>query len=248
MGVQLGSPTAVPPISFLPWRKISMKKDYTHIIVVLDKSGSMANKAGEVVMSFNKFLADQKELPGEATFSLVQFNHNVDCSPHQFFTLEKDINENSSHNFVNIQDAAPLTESDYRPTGWTALLDALGTTIDATGHALSRMKEECRPDKVIVCIITDGAENHSKEYTQLQIKEKIAVQQKKYNWQFVFIGAGIDTFTVAEQGLGIVMHCSMPASAIGARGMSATSEAVKSYRSGGADVLRSNYIKPKTIQ
>ena len=42
-----------------------MKKDYTHIAVVLDRSGSMQNMVSDVVGGFNKFVEDQKKEKGE---------------------------------------------------------------------------------------------------------------------------------------------------------------------------------------
>jgi uncharacterized protein YegL len=207
-----------------------MQKDYTHIVIVLDKSGSMAPRAKEVIQEFNKFIEEQKKLPGRATLTLVQFNHNYEVS----------------HTLVDVQTAPELTADSYRPTGWTALLDALGWAIDATGQGLSLMKEEDRPDKVIFCIITDGEENRSKEYRYSQVREKITIQNRDYNWQFIFIGAGVDTFNVAERNLGISMHISVDADARGiAKGLREMTNSIGTYRTGGDDALRANYIKPK---
>ena len=52
-----------------------MKKGYTDITVVLDRSGSMEKIKGDTIGSFNQFLADQKSVVGQATMTLVQFNN-----------------------------------------------------------------------------------------------------------------------------------------------------------------------------
>jgi hypothetical protein len=67
---------------------------------------------------------------------------------------------------------------------------------------LSRIDEADRPSKVIVLIITDGEENSSEEYTDRQIKDMVKHQQEVYNWQFLFFGANIDSFSTAD-ALGI---------------------------------------------
>ena len=48
--------------------------------------------------------------------------------------------------------------------------------------------EEDRPDKTMVVIMTDGAENNSREYSASKIKEMIKHQEEKYSWEFVYMG------------------------------------------------------------
>jgi uncharacterized protein YegL len=206
-----------------------MKKGYTHITIVLDKSGSMMSKQKEVIQGFNDFIDKQRAMPGEATLSLVVFNQECACPIP----------------FGRIQSIYHITEATYRPEGWTALLDALGWAIDETGRVLSLMKEEDRPEKVIFCILTDGEENHSKEYKLHQVKEMVLHQQQVYKWEFIFVGAGIDAFTSADR-LGIQLAHGVPATTRGvAQAMSIMSVATSDYRSGGSDALRANYIQPK---
>jgi hypothetical protein len=81
----------------------------------------------------------------------------------------------------------------------TALFDALGTIIQKTGERLARIPESERPARVVFVIITDGAENSSREYTSNQIKEIIQHQSEAYNWQFVYLGANQDSFASASQ-------------------------------------------------
>ena len=83
------------------------------------------------------------------------------------------------------------------------MLDAIGTTVDSVGNRLANTPEQERPYKVIVAIMTNGYENASQEYNKAQIKQKIEHQQEKYDWTFMFIGAGIDAITEGSS-LGIM--------------------------------------------
>lgn len=91
----------------------------------------------------------------------------------------------------------PLDRSTYRPRGTTALLDAVGKTVDDVGHRPANMAEEKRFDKVIVAIFTDGAESSSNKYKLSQVKEKITHQKAVYKWDFIFLAANQDAFQEA---------------------------------------------------
>ncbi len=55
-------------------RRHAMKQDYTHITVILDRSGSMESIRDDTTGGFNAFLEEQKAEPGQATLTLVQFD------------------------------------------------------------------------------------------------------------------------------------------------------------------------------
>ena len=156
-----------------------MKKDYSHIVVIIDRSGSMAGLQDEVIGGFNNFLKDQKEVPGTATMTLVQFDDQYEVN----------------YDFVDIQSVPDLNKDTYQPRGMTAMYDAIGKTINSVGAKLAAMDESERPEKVIVMIQTDGYENASQEFTQETIKSMIEEQKNKYSWEFVFLGANIDAVT-----------------------------------------------------
>ena len=161
-------------------------RDAADITFVLDKSGSMDYIKSDTIGGFNSFLDEQKKVPKPAVFTLVQFDSNYS------FVTEA----------VNIQDVKPLNDELYKPGGYTALLDAIGTAISRTGSRLAAMAEADRPDKVIFVVLTDGYENASAEYTKERIKDMIDEQSSKYNWQFMFLGANQDAIMTAA-GLGI---------------------------------------------
>lgn len=156
-----------------------MRNDLTDITMVLDKSGSMNDCRTDAQGGLNAFIKDQKELPGEALLTLVQFD--------------------TTYQFVH--RAKPIKEVPYcylHPGGGTALLDAVGRAIIDTGDRLRQMPEKDRPGLVCFVIITDGQENSSREFTRSKIREMIQHQQDKYNWKFTFLGANQDAFAEGQ--------------------------------------------------
>lgn len=162
------------------------KENFTSINVIIDESGSMQGLAHDTIGSFNQFLAEQKEVPGEAAFTLCTFN----------------VDYRLVHDFIKLGTVPVLDNTVYRPSGGTALLDAVGTTIDSVGAKLAAMPEDERPSKVIFLIITDGEENQSHTFTKEQIRAKVEHQREAYKWEFVFIGANVDAFHEG-QALGV---------------------------------------------
>lgn len=155
----------------------------TDITVILDKSGSMEVRRSDAIGGFNALVDDQKIQPGTAALSLVQFDTRYEVS----FTGKAPI------------DVPALTMETYAPSGGTALLDAMGKTIHATGRRLAAMPEADRPGKVIVVIITDGEENSSREFTYPQVNEMIGHQRDVYKWEFIFVGTNQDAIASAAK-------------------------------------------------
>lgn len=153
-----------------------MRNDLSDITVVLDRSGSMASCRADAEGGLNEFVRKQKELPGEALFTLVQFDNHYEFV-HKGLPIKL------------------VPDCKLEPRGGTALNDALGRAISETGERLRGMPEKDRPGLVVFVVITDGEENSSHEYTKGRIKEMIEHQQKVYNWKFTFLGANIDAFT-----------------------------------------------------
>ncbi len=158
-----------------------MNDNLSEIICIIDRSGSMDAIASDAIGGFNAFLSDQKKQPGEAAFTLALFNDGYELV----------------HDNVDIQNVADLNENTYRPGGTTALLDAVGRTIDAVGVRLAQTPEAQRPGKVIVAILTDGLENASSDYSSSRIAEMIKHQQDAYSWEFIFLAANQDALATA---------------------------------------------------
>lgn len=154
-----------------------MKQNHTDITIILDRSGSMASVAEDTIGGFNRFLDDQRKVPGSANITLHQFDH-------EFETVMKG---------EDIQKAKSLTGETFVPRGSTALLDAIGRGIGETGSRLGSDPAQ----KVVFVIITDGHENASQEYTPTKVHEMIEHQRTKYAWEFVFLGANQDAIKAA---------------------------------------------------
>lgn len=163
-----------------------MKKGLTLLVFVMDRSGSMSSIITDSIGGFNTLIEQQKadclKEGNTAKVTLVKFNNQVE----------------SICNYEDIDKVLPLTGNIFFASGSTSLIDAACATIVNTGHTLSELSEEERPEKVLFTIITDGEENTSKEYTLAKLKEMISVQEKDYNWIFNFIGANIDSFDTAN--------------------------------------------------
>lgn len=154
----------------------------TEICVILDESGSMLDVLDDTIGGFNKFLDDQQKIKGKVNLSVYKFNTNYEnicfCE--------------------DIQNVKKLNKNNYIPGGLTALLDAVGRGINDISTDISKRKEKDKPDKLLFVIITDGAENSSKEYNFKQIKEIIKKKEKEDNWEFLFLGVNLDNFNDAR--------------------------------------------------
>ena len=160
-----------------------MKKDATELVFLLDKSGSMAGLESDTIGGYNAMLEKQKKEAGEATVTTVLFNHQYELL----------------HDRINVRGIAPITERDYEVGGTTALLDAIGSTIQKIGNVQKRTNEAERAGKVLVVITTDGMENASCEYTYEKIKSMIEHQKVHFGWEFIFLGANIDAISTAAK-------------------------------------------------
>lgn len=158
------------------------RPDSCAIAVVLDRSGSMRSIRDATIEGFNEFLAAQKAVPGEAALTLAQFDHEYDIV----------------HDAAPLANVEPLNTTTYVPRGSTALLDAIGRTIDGLGKRLAAMPEHNRPSRIIVAIMTDGLENASQTFTRARIFEMITHQRERYSWQFMFLGADQDAIAIGR--------------------------------------------------
>lgn len=160
-----------------------MNPNLVEIAFVLDRSGSMEALREQAITGFNHFLSDQAKEPGDVRLTLVLFDDEylvpVDALP--------------------LREVVPLNAATYVPRNSTALLDAIGRTIDQLGKRLAATPEPERPGQVMVAILTDGLENASTRYTWKDVAARIRHQQEKYNWRFLFLGANQDAIATAAR-------------------------------------------------
>lgn len=152
--------------------------DITSIVFVFDKSGSMSSLGDEPIQSLNSFYTIQKDSGIHFKSTLLLFNNNVEFV----------------HQNLDGNDVPVLEKRDYIPSGMTSLLDAIGKGIE--------YQKTQTLNNVIFVILTDGLENSSTEYNSTQIRDLINEMETNHSWQFIYLGANQDAFSVG-QNLGI---------------------------------------------
>lgn len=157
-------------------------KTTTHYVLIMDASGSMSNARMETLNAINEQIENcriiSREMEGQSIrISLSLFNSDV-----------KKVYANQEPQKTNL-----LRINDYRPDGYTALLDAVGMSIKDTEAII-------KPgDDVIMLILTDGQENSSQFFTFRQIAQEIERLKATEKWTFSFMGADIDAWDLASR-------------------------------------------------
>lgn len=158
---------------------MSYKADIT---VVLDRSGSMQSIREDTIGGLNAFFADQKKEEGNDIISMIQFDNAYEIV----------------FECVELEHVVDITEETFVPRGGTALLDAMGRTINTTKARLDALDEDKKPEKVIFIIITDGNENASREFTREQVFSMVTERTEKSDWHFIYLGANQDAIAVGR--------------------------------------------------
>lgn len=142
------------------------------VTFVLDRTGSMAIRRAETILGFNSWMEEMEKFPGDVVFTLIQFD-------------SISIDFQYQHKLLTAADPLRLNEELYLPRSWTPLYDAIGKAITATEKYL----EEESDVSVLIVVMTDGLENHSREWTLEGIKASIE-EKTKTGWTFTYLGAG----------------------------------------------------------
>ena len=184
----------------------------TEILVITDRSGSMNSIRNDVIGGYNAFIDEQRAVPGEAKVTYTQFD-----------TVYEVV-----YAGVPIAIAPRLTLDTFVPRGSTALHDAIGRTLNEQG---ARIAAEKWADLVIVCVLTDGGENASREYSLERVKE-MTQHAEAAGWKFVYVAANQDAFASASAlGMKGAIAQNFVASSVGTQAAYAsTSASVRSLR------------------
>ena len=157
------------------------KNELVEVVFIMDRSGSMSGLEEDTIGGFNAMLEKQKKESGNIIWSTVLFDHISEVV----------------HDRVPVDKVKELDSDTYYVRGSTALLDAVGGAIHHIGNVHKYAREEDRPTKTLFVITTDGMENSSVIFDYRRVKRMIEKQQKKYGWEFIFLGANIDAVGVA---------------------------------------------------
>ncbi|MBQ3008091.1 MAG: hypothetical protein IJD80_00755 [Oscillospiraceae bacterium] len=158
------------------------KTNLTEIVFILDRSGSMSGLEKDTIGGFNSLIEKQKKEEGQAYISTVLFDGRSEVL----------------HDRVPLDKISPMTDREYYVRGSTALLDAIGGAIHHIGNVHKYAREEDRPDRTLFIITTDGMENSSRVYSAEKVKAMIERRKKKFDWEFLFLGANIDAVGTAS--------------------------------------------------
>ncbi len=149
-------------------------QEVTHVIFILDRSGSMSDKVKDVLGGVNSLIAELKKEPGACGVSYVRFDTEVELV----------------WNDLPLKRVPGLTKAEYVPRGGTALLDAVGMTLGAINSIPTH--------RYIVNVFTDGEENSSREWTNEKVRALIADKENEGNWTFGFFGCGIEMWAQVQ--------------------------------------------------
>ena len=145
-------------------------EDEMDLFFILDRSGSMSGSERDTINGFNAFIEKQAVKKQNIRVTTILFDDK-----YQVLYSRKPISE-----------VEALTEKEYYVRGCTALLDSIGKTVNSYKNEVGSA----------MCIITsDGYENASREYDRDQIRRII----ENCGWEFVFIGADIDSYAEASR-------------------------------------------------
>ncbi|MFM7193253.1 MAG: hypothetical protein ACKOYP_00520 [Bacteroidota bacterium] len=160
-------------------------KTYYHLI--LDRSGSMASCWDMTLHGFKAQIdAIRSAASGhpdqEIMFSTCLFNQNLE--------FPGGINSIRSGEFPSIHHIVP--------SGYTALMDAIGESIERIEFAASN-ELASRSASVVMVILTDGHENASRRFDSSAIQREMDRTRASGLWTFNFIGADLDVSELADR-------------------------------------------------
>lgn len=146
------------------------KRPITHVLMIIDMSGSMWDLAGDVRGGYNAYL---EGLAGND----IRYRVTTTVFDTEFISLNV---------ATKLKDTPRLNSDNYFPRGSTALLDAVGKTISEF-EAKTQLAED---ERVLVVVQTDGLENASREFSAERIAEMVEARERTDRWLFVYLGAG----------------------------------------------------------
>ena len=159
-----------------------MSTNYTEIVYILDRSGSMGGLEADTIGGFNSMMDRQKKTGEKALVSTVLFDNESEVL----------------HDRIPLDEVGTMTDKEYYVRGCTALLDAVGGAIHHIGNVHKYARAEDVPEHTIFVITTDGMENASHRFGRAEVRQMVERQKARYGWEFLFLGANMDAIAAAE--------------------------------------------------
>jgi hypothetical protein len=139
--------------------------------IVLDESGSMYPTRNATINSLKTFQKEQQDSNNpNSPFVIHTFNNDIDLRFNQYLCND-------------------ISLMKYKPSGGTALYDAIQIAINHANNVINNMED--KPLTTSIIIITDGHENSSTN-CNLEIIKLLFSKYKELGWNFIFLGANQD--------------------------------------------------------
>lgn len=154
------------------------------IVIILDESGSMSDIKNQMIKSINDLIKEQRTIKGRpATLTLIKFNDRIDR------TIKN----------KKLEQVELLSSNDYKPSGSTALFDAIGSTVNWFRYE----------SDVLMVIVTDGLENASKDYNKSMVNQMLEEKKVHRNWSYVYLSNNLENSGQGlSMGIGTNEFCS----------------------------------------
>lgn len=123
--------------------------DTAYVCLVVDRSGSMQSTRQDAQGGLDSFVDAFKSNP-DVVIELIEFDDRIDVA-------------------VPAVAASAWPGYTLTPRGSTALLDAVAHGVTRTGDYIDKHA----PAKSVLCVITDGGENASREFSKEKVTELI---------------------------------------------------------------------------
>ena len=164
-----------------------------YIYGIIDRSGSMIGKELDTIGGINAVI-DQLKI------------NNTENDNIKVFLKLFDHEQTILWDGIDISNVIPLSRDQYIPRGGTALLDAIGDTLNYLINEKDKDKELF--DSAIVYITTDGLENQSRRHNQHTITSLITKAENNYNINVIYLAANQDAIMEASK-IGIPAYRAM---------------------------------------
>jgi len=171
------------------------RTDYTAIMLLVDRSGSMATIKTAAESGINEFITSMCDAEDKRTIRIAQFDWDYTGGDSRGGRMRYDT-------LCESVDPSQVPPFVLDPKGATPLLDAMGTAITEFASELAAMPKDEQPGVVVFAVMTDGIENASREYTAAQIREMVTKRETESGWQILYLGANQDAFATGSE-LGI---------------------------------------------
>lgn len=158
------------------------------IHAIVDMSGSMNGKQKDTI---GGLMANLDELK-----SNLEEDYNINYSIKYFDDKEELVLKSTNLTTLTDEQLSNIY-GKYKPRGQTALLDALGNSINY--FVSKKLLNNGSFDSCIIYVTTDGLENCSKNYNYQTISEMIKNAEENQNIKILYLGANQDAIAEASK-------------------------------------------------